>query len=212
VDYTPYLLAIEILGLVWLVAVWFVRAKDGKRGGLMNMGGARNDKLADKKRSKSKSRRLSHRNVSLEQQAMRIPTPWGWPHYKHNNYGASEMPSISTAVRSFSDALMREKQEVAAPSSDPRISGSLRALLEDRYARVNKNPINEIPYEPVKLPSSRDPSVPFDQMENFGTREAESIRNRIDQSAEPDDRQSAAKTSFLKHPVDVKKLKVPWGW
>jgi hypothetical protein len=214
VDYTPYLLAIEVLVLLWAIALWFVRQKNnlGSMSKIKHGSGESLEERGRKNRAKSRSGRISHGKLSLKQQTMQVPTPWGWPHYEHNNYGQFGTPSVSQAVKSFSDVLMKEKEAVKSPAEDPHLSCSLRALLEDRYGRVTQHPINEIQYESVKAPLLRDPSEPYDQMANFGTREAEGIRNKLGKSPEEKEAQSAEKTAFLKHQVNLRELKVPWGW
>jgi hypothetical protein len=215
VDYTPYLLTIEILVLVWGLALWFVKQKSS-RGGLLNARHGSGESIEqrirrNRDRIKSKSGRISHKRLSLKQRTMQVPTPWGWPHHKHNNYHQFGTPGVANTVRVFSDALMKEKEAVKGPMEDPRLNTCIRALLEDRYGRVT-HPINEFEYRSVKAPLLRDPSEPYDQMANFGTREAEAIRNRLGQTPENKEEPSLEKTAFLSHQVNVKELKIPWGW
>jgi len=68
---------------------------------------------------------------------LECPIPWGWPHYQDYRATRMERPTASQAMNSFVDCLVREKNLVAAKSSDPRINTILNALLEERRVPVS---------------------------------------------------------------------------
>jgi len=112
----------------------------------------------------------------------------------------------------LTDRLLKEKDLVSRASADPRISGSIRALLEDRYGRVNRQSMAEIEYQKVKPPRLRDPSEPHDQMDNFGTREAERIRQKLKLLTAMNGVPAAAEEAKELRYVELKDIKRPWGW
>lgn len=115
-------------------------------------------------------------------------------------------------MRKFTDRLVREKQ-LAQPGS----SGSIRALLEDRYRPATRD-MTEIPYHKVKRPLLRNPSEPFDQMDNLGRAESQRLRQKLQflsamnaDSAEQGDTNKNRKKVEFRY-VELKDLKQPWGW
>jgi len=115
-------------------------------------------------------------------------------------------------MQSLTERLLREKDLVSSPSADPRISGSIRALLEDRYGRVDRQSMAEIEYQKVKPPRLRDPSEPHDQMDNFGTSEAERIRQKLKLLNAMNGVPAAVEEPKELRYVDLKDVKRPWGW
>lgn len=142
-----------------------------------------------------------------EREFRKVPTPWGWP--GHCRFGDDEgQPDLSRSMQLFTKRLLKQKQLVNGNSLDPRISGSIRALLEDRYAPSAKS----IEYRKVKAPRLRDPNLPHDQMDSFGTREMRPDPNKL---TRPDgmktDLRRVAKTGRV-NSKDLKDIKLPWGW
>ena len=184
-EYLLYILAILLLGLLCLACIRFASQSTFRKPGV----------------TKRKVDRLA------QPAARPVPTPWGWANHRERN-GAAATP-LSQAMQDFTSRLMREKKLASTRSLNPRLNGSMRALLEDRYARVDRSAVK---YEKVKRPLLRDPSQPHDQMDNFGTREAERIRARLqhiksmNQDALPDSR--AKRVRY----VEIKDIKKPWGW
>lgn len=149
---------------------------------------------------------------ALDRALLHVRTPWGWPMHEERNRVGEPRRGLSARVQSFTDRLLREKDLVSSPSGDPRISGSIRALLEDRYGRVNRQSMAEIEYQKVKPPRLRDPSEPHDQMDNFGTREAERIRQKLKLLTAMNKLPDAVKEPKELRYVELKDIKRPWGW
>ena len=147
----------------------------------------------------------------LERELLHVRTPWGWARHEERNRGENRQ-SFSESMRSFSDRLFRPKELVNNPKNDKRVHGSIRALLEDRYGRVSRQSAAAIEYQKVKAPRLRDPSAPHDQMDNFGTREAERVRQKLKlikaMNAVPEAAQQNSEVRY----VDLKDVKRPWGW
>lgn len=135
-------------------------------------------------------------------------TPWGWP----GAVRPAAPQGVSETIRNFTDRLIREKQLVQPGSSD-----SIRALLESRYSPVNRG-MAEIEYQKVKRPLLRDPSEPFDQLDNLGTLEAHRLRQKLQflsamnpDVAGPGEKNRNGKKIEFRY-VELKDLKQPWGW
>lgn len=221
-DYIYYVLIVLVLGLVGFALVRLAtRSKnpdlmmqyEARKKATRNQSAAHaannseraNSRLAGKDNTGSKSAQDRY----VEKTHYR--TPWGWP--------GGEQPSssqgISGAVRSFADRLMQEKQ-LQQPGSG---NGSIRALLEDRYAPVNKG-MAEIPYQKVKRPLLRDPSEQHDQLDNLGSVEAKQLRKKLqflsamnNGELEKDKTNGEKRTKKVEFRyVELKDLKQPWGW
>jgi hypothetical protein len=128
------------------------------------------------------------------------------------NGGQNSQAGLTDAMLELTDRLVREKQLVETRSTNPRTSGSVRALLEDRYGRVNKDSMDTIEYYPVKRPLLRDPSQPHDQMDNFGSNEAERIRNKLKRVVAMRSNPAEASGRDELRYVEIKDVKQPWGW
>jgi hypothetical protein len=226
VDYLVYILAILVVGLITTAVVRF--ATRSKNPDLLLQYEAR--KKAAREQAREKSSRKSKINAvdangnsvtavkSLRQRHYeKHPhnrTPWGWP-------GAAKDPAapqgISQAVRSFTDRMVRGKQLVQSNGSANH--GSIRALLEDRYAPVDRG-MAEIQYQKVKRPLLRDPSEQHDQLDNLGGAEARQLRRKLQLLASMDTEVNAAGeargSNKSKKPefryVELKDIKQPWGW
>jgi len=115
-------------------------------------------------------------------------------------------------MRSFTRRLIREKELVNGSSVNPRVSSSIRALLQDRYGPTDYQLMKSIRYEKVKALLLRDPSAPIDQMDSFGMSElkpnAAKLQNQGAMKTNPGNRPKSGKLSE----VDLKDIKLPWGW
>jgi len=223
VDYLYYILAILVIGLV---AFNFLRlATRSQNPDLLLQYEARKAakrKLAaERSRAKISARHWQSKNQpppqvrSLRQRhedkALQR-TPWGWPGAQPQNL---QQRGISHTARTITDRLLREKQVV----QNGKASGSIRALLEDRYGPVDRG-MPEIPFQKVRRPMMRDPGELFDQLDNLGTPEPEQLRKKLQfLSAMNIDEQEKGNTAETKRSkkvefryVELKDLKQPWGW
>ncbi len=230
VDYLYYILAVLIIGLVAFNVVRF--ATRSRNPDLLLQYEARKAaarKLVQERSSARKSARQpaqTARNPQPENQpAIAVKslrqrhegkllqrTPWGWP---GSQTPSSQQQGIADTVRNFTDLLIREKRV----QQNDKSSGSIRALLEDRYGPVDRG-MPEIPYEKVKRPLLRDPSEQFDQLDNLGSAESRQLRKKlqfllamnVDESdkGKPSETKKSKKVEFRY--VDLKDLKQPWGW
>ena len=218
-EYVNYIFALWVIGLLCLVLVRSrvkSRAVHSKHRYLTRLMQRQVTAAASRKRihsagSGKQSARpdLGHRLI-LKRELQKVPTPWGWSRHQELNGGGVVKPNFSAAMQSFTNRILRQKELVSSPSNNPRISDSFRALLEDRYGPVNRRPAGPIKYEKVKAPLLRDPSEPHDQMDNFGTGEAERIRQKVQRlhSMKVD---PALTREYYPH-IDLKDVKLPWGW
>lgn len=126
-QFTPYMLAAEVLVLGTLLFAWYKRHPNRY---LSHSFRANGNPRPGKDVEKSP--------VALSPEALNIPIPWGWPNYQNQRGRRGEKPSLSDAMRNFTDCLIREKQLVVPNRIDPRHAGSIRALLEDRYRPVRR--------------------------------------------------------------------------
>jgi hypothetical protein len=156
----------------------------------------------------------SLRQRHQEKEKAQYRTPWGWPGAEKES---AQQPHISDTVRTFTDRLVRQKQLVQ--SDRTAASGSIRALLEDRYGPVDRG-MAEIPYHKVKRPLLRDPAEMHDQLDNLGSAEARQLRKKLQfLSAMNNEQQAGGQSDGLKKSrkvefryVELKDLKQPWGW
>jgi len=150
------------------------------------------------------------RNV-VQREVRKVPVPWGWPGHTATNADGREW-QLSEAMRSFTDHLVKQKELANGTSLNPRSSRSIRALLEDRYAPMNRDSMRPIKYKTVKAPLLRDPDAPVDQMDSFGTRGLKPSLSKLQY-------QARMKANFEKmskkrrvKSLDIKDIKQPWGW
>ena len=174
VEYLFYILAILVIGLVCLLTIRFnfkktdqVRRPNGKPMSKHQMDTDAEFSLKDFK-------------PALDRALMHVRTPWGWPRHEERNRLGGAPPDVSRSTKSYADRLLREKKKNGeSVPANSRSKSSIRALLEDRYGRANRQTMTEMQYQKVKAPRLRDPSEPHDQMDNVGTREAERIRQQL---------------------------------
>lgn len=188
-DYAYYILAVLVIGLLCLCVI---RIATRSR---------RNTVLLDYQKTRQKS----------AASPAPLNAPWGWPHHV-SRIGHRNGVAGSGALRSFADRLMREKQVVGSMTADLRYNNSIRALLEDRYGRVNREHMAEIEYQKVKRPLLRDPSEPHDQLDNLGTAEAERIRRNLQRMTSMRTGDRATRNAPVRRYIELKDIRQPWGW
>ena len=110
-------------------------------------------------------------------------------------------------LRRWVDHLIAEKRTIQDEAYLKRREDSLRALLEDRYGRAVKP--SEMTFRKVKPPLLRDPSLPYDQMDNFPSGKADEIASGLDRQP---DGPSGDREVRLKKTGSLKEIKTPWGW
>jgi hypothetical protein len=165
----------------------------------------------DQNNASVRAAELAHRHAVLERELKQVPTPWGWPGSDLNaGSGQDQGAGESTGHRPLQrwvDRLVNEKKTVQDDAYNQRREASLRALLEDRYGRAIKP--SETTYRKVKPPLLRDPSLPYDQMDNFPSGKTDTIVSGLDkQPARPETERDAP----LRKTGSLKEVKTPWGW
>ena len=202
-NYVLSILGVLVTGLVFLLAIRYWAWK--------------NDEKIEKNRSETQSRlKIPAKKTAvsdpkgreiIKRELRKVTTPWGWPGHIRP-YEAWTRPELSSAMRSFTKRLLEQKQLVNGTAIDPRLSGSFRALLEDRYAPAVKS----IKYQKVKAPRLRDPNEPYDQMDSFGSREMKPDPRKLKRpAAMKADPAQLSKTGRFQ-PMDLQNIKKPWGW
>jgi hypothetical protein len=150
---------------------------------------------------------------ALKRAKQRLAAPWGWPgHLPRQQAGRT---GWAAALYSLADRLTRQKQLAETALSDPRRRNNIRALVEDRYGRVNHARMCEIPYQRVGPPLLRDPSELHDQMDNLGTAKAERIRHQLQSPTliKAEGRPSRGRQrGGPREPMKLQDIKLPWGW
>jgi len=217
-EYAYYILGVLLAGFVLLrlISYWTgrkspepARRLSAKRGGSFFFGTP--GLPAEGKRRARKVRTDPHTRKVMEREIQKVPIPWGWPGHTASGADGSEL-QLSDSMRLFTDRLIKQKELVNGKALDPRSSRSVRALLEDRYAPVNSASMRSIEYQAVKAPLLRDPSAPIDQMDSFGTRGLKPNPKRMQNQA----RMKANAVRILKNgrikSLDIKDIKLPWGW
>jgi hypothetical protein len=219
VDYINYILAVLVIGLVCLAVIRLV-SKRGSSDALARLQERQKAlEVARKEAMKPRGKRGTRSKVPgravpsspvLQREILHVRTPWGWPNHPGSS---SQSAGLSGAMQSLTDRLVREKKLAHSPDTNHRVNGSVRALLEDRYGRVNRGQPDTIPYQKVKKPLLRDPKEPHDQMDNFGTAEAERIRQKLrNVNAMGGTSGSGKSSSGSPRYVEIKDIKQPWGW
>ena len=154
-----------------------------------------------------------YRHAVIERELQKVRTPWGWPGSElhggepvHGAAGPAEMGAHG-GLRRWVDHLISEKRTIQDESYRKRREDSLRALLEDRYGRAVKP--SEMTYRKVKPPLLRDPSLPYDQMDNFPSGRVDQIASGLDR--QPDGPRGDQEVR-LRKTGSLKEIKTPWGW
>jgi hypothetical protein len=154
-----------------------------------------------------------YRHAIIERELQKVLTPWGWPgselHGEESGHGAADPGKIGGhgGLRRWVDHLIAEKRTIEDETYRKRRQDSLRALLEDRYGRAVKP--SEMTYRKVKPPLLRDPSLPYDQMDNFPSGKAEQIASGLDR--QPDEPHGDDEVR-LRRTGSLREIKTPWGW
>jgi len=175
--------------------------KASKRTGKVMVEDHSSDKLAWAERDKK------HR---LIREIDSVRTPWGWP--KPSAEKGMLNLGLSEAMKSFSDRLVSRKSRLGNRTAKPRAKESIRAVIEERYVSTTWNSNNEIKYRKVKRPLLRDPNAQQDQMDDFGIKQAELVRKKLQRVVAMNaDAVLASKRDELRY-VGLKDVKQPWGW
>jgi hypothetical protein len=221
------ILAVLLIGLVCTLIIHLAHRKEGSESvgaAARHLGG----KLKALKRTgKGAAEGHSHGKLAwakrdnelrLARELHSVRTPWGWP--KPSAEKSILNLNLSDAVQSFSDRLVRQKKQLESRTDKPHAKArgkeNFRALIEDRYVPSTWNSPNEIQYRKVKPPRLRDPQAPLDQMDDFGIKQAELTRKKLqravtinaDEAVTP--KQGAKQDEFRY--VGLKDVKQPWGW
>lgn len=155
----------------------------------------------------------AYRHAIIERELKKVRTPWGWP--GGTAQGRAPAPDaqgqvevvMQNGLRRWVDHLVTEKRTVQDETYLRRREDSLRALLEDRYGRAIKP--SEMTYRKVKPPLLRDPTLPYDQMDNFPSGKADRIASGLER--QPGDPHSERATP-LRKTGSLRDIKKPWGW
>ena len=203
-NYVSYILGILGIGLLCLVSI-HIATRDKSSVSKSRFTPKRED------HGNATETELNTRRI-LKRELRQTPAPWGWAHHQQIKHGDYTPAGVWAAMTAFIGRLTRRKELVCRTSGNPHISASFRALLEDRYAPLNHKPITSVRYQKVKRPLLRDPVAPHDQMDNFGSREAEPVRQKLQRARAMSTRHDdvTRKTGYPE--TDLTKLKQPWGW
>lgn len=211
-DYLYYIFAVLVMGLACVCAIRFaMRGRDPDLVAYQRRHAAtsRRTPLPAGARKTQHGRVNLHRNARpgfVPGRAARVSAPWGWP----TRGARTERPLLSARLHEITTRLLREKELASHGVPDARRQLCIRALLEDRYGRVHSDTMTPVEYRKVRPPRLRDPADPHDQMDNFGTREAEQLGRGL-QRVRPAGGNRSGKASPVK-PVDLTTIKQPWGW
>jgi hypothetical protein len=184
------ILAVLVIGLICLLIIHRTHRTGGSEAGAANTG-----RTSLERHSEGKLRWDAHDHENrLVRELHSVRTPWGWPRHK------ADMSKL------------RRKNRLAGSSAESRGRESVRALIEDRYVPAQWNSPSEIEYRKVKPPLLRDPNAPHDQMDNFGVKQAELVRKKLQRVAKMNvEAATAASQENLRY-VGRKAVKQPWGW
>lgn len=172
------LLFLEFGFLAVTLVVWFIRRREESQSVSVVGGPAEVAKIV---------RRQTRRLRAGEDERMRqVPIPWGWPNCTRYRGRRSDR-TMSEALHGFVDVLFREKQLVSEAAADPRIVNSIRALIEDRHHRVDREQaVNGTGTAPV------DEDIWF-----------------VGPVAET---RAAANSKYRSNLHEIRELRAPWGW
>ena len=199
-EYLYYLLIIgSIFSLLFLLLVRSAGLREKRSRGSLRI---QTQRTAQGKREESDAEFESRANqhVSGGHQLSRVPTPWGWP--GHNGYGdhgagswsskssdSSSQPVASASLHQWVDRMIAEKRTVEDREYVLKKNESLRALLEDRYGKLDRK---------------------HDQQDNNSKTNAEEVSSSLKKEARqltlPGAQGAHGKTSQLG------KIRTPWGW
>lgn len=204
-EYNVYLLIIEFVGLGALVVVWFRKLRQDSIPANNAPGRSRSAvrrpqkerffrRLTTERREISPKPNLIKSKTEPNAEEVNVPIPWGWPHYLDYRGRRQAKPSLSDSMHSLLNCLVREKQLACEGIKDIKISNSVRALLEDRYHRVDRNssPAQSSGHGQDLNPSGMGaPLDPATALRTFRTGRA---------------------TAAIFRQMEVRELRRPWGW
>lgn len=180
---------------------------------------ARNRRERNKRRGAGKSSLASRHGMLLKRNLKNVPTPWGWPGHDagfgHDGGtsiagtpGGPHKNSVSDTLHRWVDHLTVEKRTVEDQEYVLKKAASMRAMMEDRYGRASQ--MSSINYKKTKAPLLRDPSRPYDQMDNFPSGKGDKIISGLDAQPSSSDQQDLSVS--LGRTKALKEVKTPWGW
>lgn len=169
-----------------------------------------------KTREKGSPDQLQQSEEVRQREALKVPTPWGWPgnatahqtHFIHTAKHTSESRDEPATLHRWVDHLVSSKQTKNDQEYLRRRESSMRALLEDRFVSPKK--MTKMEYEVIKRPLLRDPSEPHDQMDNFPNGRLEKIESGFQESSQGK-AESSGKIETIVY-EESPALKSPWGW
>ena len=132
-EYVTYILICSvILGVCYLL---FRRSDD------LPLSGKSMDRIAQTA-SPDESQHAPDDSLASADSRLNVPTPWGWP----GNQGVpmrAEDHKVSESLHRFVDHLLAEKQTVETREYVLKNTDSIRMLIEDRYGRSAKRPLQK---------------------------------------------------------------------
>lgn len=171
-------LFLEIMFLSVTLVIWFIRRRDENQNVAVVGGPADIQPII--------RRRVRRVRAGEDERMRNVPIPWGWPNCTHYRRGRSER-TLTESLHNFADVLFREKQLVSEAASDPRIVNSIRALIEDRHHRVNRDQAVDAEGRPLV-----DEDIWF-----------------VGPVAET---RAAADEQYRGKLHEIRELRAPWGW
>jgi hypothetical protein len=194
-----------------------------RRPGEVRLNSGQSD-LAELARRRRKSTETADRNTSastrrqrvLNRELRNIPTPWGWPGSEvrvgnglSGSGNGQSMNGMVGPLQQWLDRLISEKRTIDDGEYLSRRDASLRAMIEDRFGR-SANRSTEMVYQPVRAPLLRDPSRPYDQMDNFPSGRTDRIVAKLQR--QPGTSAQVRITAQARANVPLRDIKTPWGW
>jgi hypothetical protein len=158
------------------------------------------------------------RDLTIQREIRRVPAPWGWPDQGRNErLGRGEKHSshrsMSTSLIQLADLLLHEKELVESREHVLHKNACVRALVEDRYGRVDTHPsMTQIEFDRVTAPLLRDPGLEPDQMDNFASRRADKMSVKIFGATKYKKEKKLIFNDIEPGEVILSQLKTPWGW
>jgi len=209
VEHNVYLLTIEFVGFATLVIVWFRNQREasmpansapGRNGSRINRPQKPQRvkffrRLTATRRQLSPKQTLVKSKTDSESEAVEVPIPWGWPHYQDRKGRRMDKSSLTESMHYLVDCLIREKQLACDQFADIKTTNSVRALLEDRYGRVDRNSVPaHFGQNGVVVEDRSGMGAPIDP--------AGAMRTY---------RPSQASDTIFQH-THMRELRRPWGW
>jgi hypothetical protein len=215
VEYLNYLLV--ILALLAVCLLFMLRRPTDARLR------SRQAELAERARQRRRHAMAAGENAAsaerrkqvLNRELRSVRTPWGWPgsdvRIGNGLNGSNDGPprqGTTGLLQQWVDRLITEKRTVDDDEYLLRRDASLRAMIEDRFGRSARP--TEMAYQPVRAPLLRDPSRPYDQMDNFPSGRTDRIVAKLQR--EPGKPAEAPRQALARTNVALRDIKTPWGW